>query len=149
MDLKIPPLLVMFLMILGQVELSDWVPLLSFPEMPIWLPVLWMVFGGVICLLAVVEVKRRKTTVDPRKPESSSSLVTQGIYQYSRNPMYLGMALFLVGTGFYFADISCMLAVIFFVLYIQRFQIMPEEEILKKTFGDDYSNYQNSTRPWL
>ena len=82
-------------------------------------------------------------------PEQTSRLVTGGIYQYTRNPMYLGMALVLTGIALYLADLSAFLGVALFVRYIGRYQIGPEEDMLLEKFGDEFETYQARVRRWL
>lgn len=89
------------------------------------------------------------TTTSPLKLELVSQLVTNGIYKYSRNPMYLGIFLGLLGSSFYFANFLSFVVPILFVIYITQFQIKPEERILKRKFGEKYDNYLSSTRRWL
>ena len=149
MSLRIPPIILLFIMILGQIELSHWWPLYGFEETPVWVSLIWCSAGSIICLFAVAEVRRNRTTIDPRKPENVSALVTGGIYKYSRNPMYLGMVLFLVGSNFYVGDVSGFITVLFFVFYMVKFQIRPEENILLDRFGNQYDEYRKVTRQWL
>nr|WP_269808826.1 isoprenylcysteine carboxylmethyltransferase family protein [Enterovibrio nigricans] len=102
-----------------------------------------------ICLAGVLAFKAQKTTVNPIKPESSSSLVQSGIYRFTRNPMYLGMALFLVGCGVFFDSAYAIASVLLFVLYMTKFQIQPEESALTKIFGQAFIDYMRTTRRWL
>jgi protein-S-isoprenylcysteine O-methyltransferase Ste14 len=75
--------------------------------------------------------------------------VCSGIYQVSRNPMYVGLALFLTAWAVYLSSIWACLGVLGFVLYISRFQIAPEERALTKIFGTEFTNYQSKVRRWL
>jgi protein-S-isoprenylcysteine O-methyltransferase Ste14 len=87
MDLKIPPLVVVLISILAQFDARDYVPVYSLHFIPDWIPVLWVCFGLLICLLGVVEFVKHKTTVNPIKPETTKSIVDTGIFHYTRNPM--------------------------------------------------------------
>ena len=89
------------------------------------------------------------TTVDPRYPEKASKLVVVGIYKYSRNPMYLAIVFVLTGISVYLGALSSFLVVFFFVAYINQFQIVPEEQILKQKFGEKYVQYTKQVRRWL
>lgn len=106
--------------------------------------------SGLMCdLLGAVSFRKVKTTVNPMAPEKSSALVSTGIYQYSRNPMYLGMALLLLAWAIYLAFSWSFLGVFVFMLYITRFQIIPEERAMEKRFGQEYLAYKAKVRRWL
>jgi protein-S-isoprenylcysteine O-methyltransferase Ste14 len=97
----------------------------------------------------VISFKLAKTTVNPLKPEQASSLVSSGIYQFSRNPMYVGFCFFLVAISLFLNTLWIVLILPAFMLYLSRFQIMPEERALTKIFGDAYIEYQSHVRRWL
>lgn len=105
--------------------------------------------GLVVCLAGVVSFRRAKTTVNPLKPETASSLVVSGIYRYTRNPMYVGFAVCLAGWAVYLASPVALLGVAGFVLYINRFQIAPEERALAALFGEAFTAYRARVRRWL
>lgn len=105
--------------------------------------------GAFFCIAGVISFRRAKTTVNPLKPETASSLVSSGIYRISRNPMYVGFALLLVAWAVYLASPWALLGVICFVLYINRFQIVPEERALSALFGADFESYKSRVRRWL
>jgi protein-S-isoprenylcysteine O-methyltransferase Ste14 len=105
--------------------------------------------GVLFFISGAVSFRRAKTTVNPLKPESASSLVTSGIYRISRNPMYVGLALFLVAWAVYLASPWAFLGVVAFVIYINYFQILPEERALAALFGSEFALYQSKVRRWL
>ena len=105
--------------------------------------------GLSIVMLAVVSFLRARTTVSPVKPESTSALVTSGLYRYSRNPMYLGLSLLLLGWGVYLANVLAFVFLPLFTLYLNRYQIEPEERALANRFGDTYKAYRARVRRWL
>ncbi len=105
--------------------------------------------GGFFCITGVVSFRRAKTTVNPLKPETASSLVSSGIYQVSRNPMYLGFALFLVAWAIYLSSPWTLIGVIGFVLYINQYQIAPEERALAALFGVEFEQYKQSVARWV
>lgn len=111
------------------------------------LPVLLLGLG--VCLAGVVSFHRARTTVNPLRPEKASALVDGGIYQYTRNPMYLGFATVLVAWSLVLASPLGMFGVVAFVLYMNRFQIAPEERALAILFGDEFSRYCVRVRRWL
>ena len=105
--------------------------------------------GTLFPVAGVVAFRRAKTTVDPRTPEASSALVSSGIYRYSRNPMYVGFAFWLLAWGVFLGYGWGLLGVVFFVLYMNRFQIAPEERALRTLFGDEFRAYEQRVRRWL
>ena len=105
--------------------------------------------GLCILILAVNSFKKQSTTVNPIKIENASSLVTSGVFKYSRNPMYLGMALILLGLALMFNLIGGTLFTLLFTIYINKFQIRPEEEVMEKLFGEDFLKYKKNVRMWL
>lgn len=107
-------------------------------------------FSGVaIALAGVVSFHKAKTTVNPLRPETASSLVIVGIYHVTRNPMYTGMAFVLAGWGIFLWSPAILLGPALFVIYITRFQIVPEERALEGIFGDEFLRYKNTVRRWL
>jgi protein-S-isoprenylcysteine O-methyltransferase Ste14 len=107
------------------------------------------VVGATICLSAVVSFIRARTTINPMKPQASSSLVVSGIYKVSRNPMYLGFLLALAGLAFFLSNLLTFLVLWGFVFYISRFQIEPEERALRTRFRDEFVRYAARVRRWL
>lgn len=86
--------------------------------------------GLLVAVAGVWAFIKRRTTVDPRRPEEATELVIIGIYRYSRNPMYLGILLVLSGVSLYSGALSTVFVVASFVCFINRFQIVPEETAL-------------------
>ena len=91
--------------------------------------------------------KARGTTVKPF--ERSSALVTDGAFGVSRNPMYLGMVLILVGAALLLGALSPFLVAAAFAALIETRFIPVEERMLDETFGDAWTAYRNRTRRWL
>ena len=77
------------------------------------------------------------------------SLVTDGMFKISRNPMYLGLTSVLIALSFYKGLIVGIIFVPLFMLYITIFQIIPEEEAMLKLFGDEYKIYSSKVRRWI
>lgn len=94
-------------------------------------------------------VRRAKSTLNPVKPETATALVTHGIYNHTRNPMYLGMAAWLLGWSAWLGTAAGLIGAPLFVLYMNRFQIRPEERALGRLFGAEFSAYQSRVRRWL
>lgn len=105
--------------------------------------------GGLIAMGAGMRFRRAKTTIDPLKPQAASSLVTAGIFRYTRNPMYLGLLFLLVAWAVLLSSPFALLGPVAFVTYISRFQIVPEERVLATLFGAEYAAYQSEVRRWL
>lgn len=82
-------------------------------------------------------------------PQNASALVSTGIYQYTRNPMYLGMALILFGAAIRLGNPIGFFGPLFFVTFITRFQIKAEEAALAKVFGQDFVKYSRKVRRWI
>ena len=109
----------------------------------------FFLIGLWILISAVNSFKKQSTTVNPIKIENASSLVTSGVFEYSRNPMYLGMALILLGLAFMFNVIGGTLFTILFTIFITKFQIRPEEEVMERLFEEDFLKYKQNVRMWL
>ena len=90
-----------------------------------------------------------RTTVNPLRPEKASSLVTSGIFRLTRNPMYLGLALIVAAAAAWYGNLLGGFVVPMFVLYINRFQIVPEERALAAKFGTAFDAYRSRTRRWI
>jgi len=103
----------------------------------------------VISCVALIQFYRAKTTTNPKNPSKASSLVTNGIYKYSRNPMYLGLLLILLGWGLWLANAFNVLLAAGFVSYMNTFQIQPEESSLTSLFGTEYKQYCIRVRRWF
>ena len=125
-------------------------PALNF-QFPFQSIVAWVIgmLGVLACALGISEFNRAKTTVNPTKPDSASSLVRTGIYRRTRNPMYVGFLLVLTGGAAAVANLASFLILPAFVVYMNRFQIKPEERALASIFGDDFKAYCAEARRWI
>ena len=108
-----------------------------------------LILGFTVFTLAVKAFNRQKTTVNPLEPRQASSLVSSGIFKYSRNPMYLGMLIILLALSFKFNLVGGIVISLFFYLFITKFQILPEEEAMNELFGDEFIEYSTRTRRWI
>ena len=111
--------------------------------------ILLLLLGFVILISAVRLFRKDKTTVNPLSPEQATKLVTDGIFKYSRNPMYLGMALVLGSIAVFFNLIGGIILIALFCAYITKFQIFPEEKAMRDLFPDDFDIYTKATRRWI
>jgi len=82
-------------------------------------------------------------------PRLATSIVSSGIYKLSRNPMYVGLFIMLAAWVIFLGNILSALLLPLFILCINRFQIIPEENALLEKFGDGYVDYLKSVRRWL
>ena len=145
---KIPPPIVTFFFGLCIYLLQEYFPEFNLEFLTI--PSYIFYFAGLtILVLAVRLFKKQNTTVNPIKIENASSLVTSGIFKYSRNPMYLGMVMILFGLALMFNLIGGIFFTLLFAIYITKYQIRPEEEVMERLFGEDFLKYKNSVRMWL
>ena len=151
MYLKIPPVAVAVVTAALMVGLSKVLPQLAivFPfkngiALAIFLAGLGFAVSG------VVSFRRRETTVNPTRPSTASSLVANGVYRFSRNPMYLGLLLALAALGVYLTNpLVLVFGVAAFVLYMNKYQIEPEEKALLQLFGEAFVGYKKNTRRWF
>lgn len=150
LELKIPPPVVALLVAVSMWFARRYAPSLSL-IIP-WRPAVafaFIIMGIALALAGVLAFRKAKTTVNPTKPEATSTVVATGIYGFTRNPMYLGMLLVLAGWAVFLANAVSFLLLPMFVLYMNRFQIGPEERVLSEHFGSEYSAYMQSVRRWL
>jgi protein-S-isoprenylcysteine O-methyltransferase Ste14 len=115
-----------------------------------WQLVLAIVLGslGLALLLgAFGRFRKRGTAAEPWKP--STSMVTDGIYAHTRNPMYLGFAIAYFGVALAFASIGAIAMLLPVLLWMNFVQIPREEAYLKVRFGEDYTAYKARVRRWF
>lgn len=128
--------------------LATYLPLGGF-DAPFSLVVIMALAGSVFFLPAVASFVRHETTVNPLSPNQATTLVTNGIYSISRNPMYVGMLLILIAFVVWLGAPSAFLAVGAFFLSIDQFQIKAEEQAMGRKFGQNYREYSQRVRRWL
>ncbi len=105
--------------------------------------------GSSVAVLGVAAFRQARTTVNPTKPQAASSLVHSGIYRVSRNPMYLGFLIVLLALAVFLSNLLSLVLVPLFVVYMNRFQIGPEERALQALFGQEFTAYSRKVRRWL
>lgn len=101
------------------------------------------IIGGVLAF------HKRRTTVNPLRPDRATSLVVEGVYRMSRNPMYLGMLLILCAWSIWLGNPWGVLGLVGFVVYMNRFQIIPEERTMREKFGMQWDTYAARVRRWI
>lgn len=149
MKTRIPPPIVATLFALLMWQLDRMVPVgqLTLPG-SIMISLVLIGLGLVVMTMAWGRFRKVGTTVNPLDPSLASSLVSGGIFGRSRNPMYLGMLIFLTAWAL-LGNIVNIATLYLFVSFMTRFQIRPEEEALTKLFGEDYTQYCNQVRRWI
>ncbi len=150
LQLKIPPpgyaLIIGFLMW----ALNSYFPVAH------WIVSPWNKIGLVLIVLAfTMDLSslflffKKHTTPSPFTPDNASTLVTSGLYKYTRNPMYVGLIIILTGYAIWLGSVTPFLVLPLFYWLITNMQIKPEEVILEKKFGEEYRNYKSRVRRWL
>ena len=150
LELKIPPPVAALLIAAAMWGLSLVTPSAAVPTLIRLVATIAIALAGVATgISGVAAFRRAKTTANPLKPETASALVISGVYRLTRNPMYVGLALVLLAWAVLLSSAWTLLGPLVFILYMTRFQIMPEERVLSSIFGAAYSAYQTKVRRWL
>ena len=150
LELKLPPVAQVIITAAAMVGVSKVAPALKFSfsgstALAVGLGVIGLSSG----IMGVIQFKKAQTTANPQALEQVSSLVTSGVYRYSRNPMYVGLVLILLGWAFYLSHFLAFVLLPIFILYMTRFQIQPEEQMMARKFGKTYQAYVLRVRRWI
>ncbi len=109
-----------------------------------------LIFAGLMLVIQSLKgFLKADTTFDPTELDAATTLVTDGLFRYSRNPIYLGMALILAGLGLAWGTIWIIPGIPAFCAILTRTQILPEERALEKIFGGEYLDYKRRVRRWI
>ncbi len=150
LELRVPPPVVGLLVAAAMWGLAPWgLPMAWPPGLRLGAAVVLVTLGLVLDMSGLVAFVRRHTTINPLRPTNSSALVTGGVYRFTRNPMYLGMACLLSAWAVWLGSLAGFAGPLVFVLYITRFQIRPEERILGGLFGPACTEYCARVRRWI
>jgi protein-S-isoprenylcysteine O-methyltransferase Ste14 len=150
LELRIPPPIVALIVAAIMWGISVVTPSIEMPSLIRITTAIAIALTGVATAISgVIAFRHAKTTVNPLKPETTSAIVTSGVYRFTRNPMYVGLASVLLAWAVFVSSVWALLGPLVFVLYMNRFQIMPEERVLSRTFGNAYVAYQARVRRWL
>ena len=150
LDTRIPPPLVMVLCGALAWGAAQLIPAgrLTHPAAPLT--------GGLLVAVGIAlnglpkrDFRHAGTTVNPLRPQAATRLVVTGLHRFSRNPMYLGHAVILLGVALLLEHLAALVAVPAYMAYVTRFQIRPEERALRARFGAFYLDYCNRVRRWL
>ncbi len=125
-----------------------------FLSVPMGFPVAvggWMIasVGLILIAWAGMTFRRAHTTINPTVPSRASRLVTEGPFRFTRNPMYLGLALMLTGWALWLNNWVGLLGTPLFVGMVTILQISSEEQALRSRFGEDYISYQRRVHRWF
>ena len=143
----IPP--VYLLVTLGLMWLVHLIfPVIQYIHEPVaYIGVLGVVLGIIMAAISAGMFKRAGTGIKPF--DEATTLVTNGFYRYTRNPMYLGMILMLAGVAFLMGSIGAVLPVLVFILIIRNNFVLGEERFLEAGFGKQYLDYKSTVRRWF
>jgi len=146
---RVPPPLWTFIFAAAMWVLSRHCPVLAL------IPATWRGCGRFVLMAAAVtpsaafyQFHRAHTTFNPFRPEAATALVTSGVFAWTRNPMYLGLFLLLLGWAVELGTLSAFAGPLLFVPLIQYVQIRPEERALRLQFGSDYERYCRRVHRW-
>ena len=111
------------------------------------------VAGLLLALWATLRFRSARTTIHPDRLEDRAAdmtaLITDGPFAFSRNPIYLGMALLVTGAGLGIGSLVAPLALAGFVWFIQTRQIVPEERMMAQRFGPEFDRYAAHVNRWF
>lgn len=150
LELKIPPAVVMLFFMILMYFISSVFTSFNIDFMfQMFLSVETAVSGFVLIVAATYVFNEKGTSINPMKPESATFLVRYGIYKFTRNPMYLGMVIILIAWLIFLGNVLNIVNIILFILYMNKYQIIPEEKALEKLFGDEFLSYKTKVKRWL
>jgi protein-S-isoprenylcysteine O-methyltransferase Ste14 len=145
---KILPPVWLLIAIASMVSLHYWLPIQQLLVSPVNnLGILTSVIGIFIVVYCSYLFKSKQTSIIPL--QESSYLITEGIFQYSRNPIYLGMIILLFGVWLYLGSLSPVFIIPMFAFLIQELFIKAEEAMLLERFNTDYLAYIAKVRRWI
>ena len=148
MKTKIPPPIIALICIVINYLSTYLINPIKFPNIEI-IGGLILFLGVATSMLATLLFRKDKTTVNPMNPEETTTLVKTGIFSITRNPMYLGLFFVISSTVLFFGSWFGIIILMFFVWFITKFQIIPEEEAMEKLFGNKYDEYRQNVRRWI
>jgi protein-S-isoprenylcysteine O-methyltransferase Ste14 len=130
------------------IGLHFWLPIkqLLFPPLS-YLGMIAIALGIVMILFSAYLFRQKNTTIKPF--EESSCLVREGLFNYSRNPIYLAMIIALIGVWIVLGSLTPVLIIPIFTVLIQEMFVKEEEKILEGKFGEKYQAYKASVRRWV
>lgn len=150
MKLKLPPVVVVLVFASLMYVLARFLPFGYFDFFGRrYLIIVLLLLAMCLGVFAMFQFFSSKTTIDPTAPVKATKLVTNGLFRFSRNPMYLALLLLLLAWGIWLGNAFNTLLAAGFVAYMNRYQIIPEEEALNTIFGKQYQQYCLKVRRWF
>jgi protein-S-isoprenylcysteine O-methyltransferase Ste14 len=147
-NVKIHPPVLLVLHFLAVYFLNRFVSLsFTFPKILVWVGYALILVGLGLAFSAVSRFVRARTTLDPHG--SVSDIVTNGVYNFSRNPIYLGFVCLLIGFPLIFGSYWGLILSPLFIIFMNGLVIQHEEAYLEKKFGETYTSYKSRVRRWL
>jgi protein-S-isoprenylcysteine O-methyltransferase Ste14 len=146
MENRIPPPLLTFAL-----GLAMWFAASDLPA-PLWrtaASVALFLTAGAFGLPALRAFRKAQTTIDPVRIDRASVLVTDGVFRLTRNPMYVSLTLMLAAWALWLGGLWVWAGPVALAMWLDRFQIRPEERAMAARFGSDYARYRAEVRRWL
>ena len=151
MESRLPPMLLVAVLALLAWGLAAWAPVPRVHPLAAQ-EILAVVLAGAgvgVLLAGALALRLARTTLDPLHPQRATRLVAGGIYRFTRNPIYLGALIALAGWVVYLGSPAGLVLLPFWVWYIGRFQIRPEERAMRERFGAAWVVYSARVRRWI
>jgi protein-S-isoprenylcysteine O-methyltransferase Ste14 len=150
LELKIPPLPLAVVVAVLMWLVAKYLPVFRVDRVLAGIVGACLAISGLGSIVGgVMQFRASRTTVNPMQPDKAATLVTGGIYAHTRNPMYVGMTFMLLGWSVWLGSVYALILTVAFVLYMNRFQIAPEEKALHARFGTEFLAYKERVRRWL
>lgn len=145
---KIIPPVYLFAALLLMWLTHRYIPIFQYVYEPVaYLGIIAVLFGITMAGISAGMFKRAGTGLEPF--DEATVLVTSGFYRVSRNPMYMGMFLMLLGVAFLMGSIGALLPILIFILIIRNNFVLGEERFMQATFGQQYLQYKSEVRRWI
>ena len=150
-----PPLIMLFYFNIGFFIGISNLYVIQLYKLPVFLDYLRSPeLGGSVILVSFILIFLsvglfRQNTEDPNPITQTNRLITNGIYKYIRNPMYLALVIFQIGLGISLSFLHISLMSILTIITLHYFVIKREEAYLKKLFGVDYESYKTKSKRWI
>ena len=146
--IQINPPFYLYTAVLSMIILHLWIPLIQFISYPFTLiGLIPLVYGVILNLLADASLKKEDTTVKPLL--ETRVLITTGIYKLTRNPMYLGFGLILLGAAILLGSLLPFIIVFLYPAFMDMIFIRFEEQKLEEKFQGIWTEYKNNVRRWI
>ena len=150
LEARIPPPLIALVIGVGMWGVGKWQAALAVdPRWQLAVAILLGVIAFSVAFAGFLALRGAGTTVDPVNVDRASSVVTNGVYGITRNPMYVGLTILLAAWAVWLSVPWAFLGPVVLAMYTHRFQILPEERAMEEKFGAEYLAYKQRVRRWL